>query len=107
MKSTAYTAFTRAIDDAIELLVRAFTMRNEAKIEQRDFLARRVYWIIEKLGTVVDNVLAFELEEILIETQTELDQLDRSIQAEMELLDDAVESAISTLEQCRDRIESY
>jgi hypothetical protein len=107
MKTTAFTAFTRAIDDAIELLVRAFTMRNEAKIEQRDFLSRRVYWIIEKLGTVVDNVLAFELEEILLETQKELDQLDRSIQAEMELLDDAVESAIAALEQCRDRIESY
>jgi hypothetical protein len=105
MKSSAYTAFTRAIDDAIELLVRAYTTRNEATIEQRDFLARRVYWITEKLGSVVDDVLAFELEEILLETQTELDQLDRSIQAEMELLDDAVESAISTLEQCRDRIE--
>ena len=107
MKSTAYTAFTRAIDDAIELLVRAYTTRNEAKIEQRDFLTRRVCSITEKLGSVVDDVLAFELEEILIETQTELDQLDRSIQAEMELLDDAVESAISTLEQCRDRIEYY
>ena len=105
MKSTAYTAFTRAIDDAIELLVRAFTTRNEATIEQRDFLARRVYWITEKLGTVVDDVLAFELEEILLETQTELDQLDRSIQIEMDSLDDVVESTIAALEQCRDRID--
>jgi hypothetical protein len=105
MKSTAYTAFTRAIDDAIELLVRAHMTRNEAKIEQRDFLSRRFWWINEKLGSVDDDVLAFELEEILIETQTELGQLDRSIQAEMDSLDDAVESAISTLEQCRDRVE--
>ena len=107
MKSTAYTAFTRAIDDAIELLVRAYMTRTETKLEQRDFLSRRFWWINEKLGSVDDDVLAFELEEILIETQTELGQLDRSIQAEMDLLDDAVESAISTLEQCRDRVEYY
>jgi len=107
MKQTAYSAFTRAIDDAIELLVSAYTKRTEAKLEQLDFLSRRVWWINEKLGSVVDDVLAFELEEILIETQTELNQLDRSIQAEMDSLDDAVESAISTLEQCRDRVEYY
>jgi hypothetical protein len=107
MKSTTYTAFTRAIDDAIEMLVRAYTTRNEAKIEQRDFLSRRVWWLNEKLGSVDDDVLAIELEEILIETQTELSQLDRSIQAEMDLLDDTVESAISSLEQCRDRVEYY
>jgi len=66
MKSTAYTAFTRAIDDAIELLVRAHTKRTETKLEQRDFLSRRFWWINEKLGSVDDDVLAFELEEILI-----------------------------------------
>ena len=102
MKSTAYTAFTRAIDDAIELLVRAYTTRNEATIEQRDFLARRVYSITEKLGSVVDDVLAFELEEILLETQTELDQLDRPFYSIQYWIFSIVFDMVSTLFECRD-----
>jgi len=99
MKPTTYTDFARTIDDAIKLLVERYNASIRDRVEWYNELDRRYMWLNEKLGSVVDDVFAFELEEMADECRRELDDLVRSTRAEREALDAVMASAALAIEE--------